>query len=378
MRRKDSRDMQFSVARLGIYSVRFKPHSLTPRFQNQSSNMSHSAEYLRGLETDSSSILSGGYNHPLSRKWQATRQLTKDMFIYPLFITDNDDEETEIASLPNQKRWGVNKLVPFVDSLVKKGLSSVILFGVPCKEGTKDDVGTSADDPEGPVIKAIKVLRKEFPDLFIMCDVCLCEYTSHGHCGVLRADGSIIRTESVRRLAAVAVNYARAGAHAVAPSDMIDGRIREIKQGLIDADLAHRTMLVSYSAKFAGNLYGPFRDAAGSTPSHGDRKAYQLPPGGRGLARRALERDIREGADAIIIKPSTFYLDIVSDAAEICKNYPIATYQVSGEYAMIHAAAEKGVVDLKEMAFEAALGSLRAGATLLISYFTPEFLEWLD
>jgi porphobilinogen synthase len=334
--------------------------------------------YLDEKPTHISSILAGGYNHPLSRSWQAERPLVKNMFIYPLFITDDPDAEVEIASLPNQRRWGINKLVPFVEKLVKKGLAAVILFGVPVKEGVKDPEGSAADDPNGPVISAIKVLRKEFPDLFIMCDVCLCEYTSHGHCGVLREDGSIIREQSVRRLAAVAVNYAKAGAHAVAPSDMIDGRIREIKQGLIDNGLAHRTMLVSYSAKFAGNLYGPFRDIAGSAPSHGDRKAYQLPPVGRGLARRALQRDIEEGADAIMVKPSTFYLDIVADAAEICKNYPICTYQVSGEYAMIHAAAEKGIVDLKSMAFEAAYGSVRAGASMLISYFTPDFLEWLD
>lgn len=300
------------------------------------------------------------------------------MFIYPLFITDDPDAEDAINSLPNQKRWGVNKLVPFVQTLVDKGLRAVILFGVPLKEGVKDELGTPADDPEGPVIQGIKTLRKNFPDLFIMCDVCLCEYTSHGHCGILRDDGSIKREESVRRLAAVAVNYAKAGAHAVAPSDMIDGRIRDIKQGLLDADLAHRTMIMSYSAKFSGNLYGPFREAAGSCPSQGDRKAYQLPPGGRGLARRALRRDLEEGADAIIVKPSTFYLDIVSDAANICRDYPIATYQVSGEFAMLHAAAEKGIVDLKTIAFEAAYGSLRAGANLLISYFTPEFLDWLS
>lgn len=300
------------------------------------------------------------------------------MLIYPLFITDDPDEETVVPSLPGQKRWGVRSVVPYVRSLVEKGLRSVILFGVPCKEGVKDAEGSAADDPEGPVIQAVKALRKEFPDLFIMCDVCLCEYTSHGHCGVLREDGSIIRDKTVRRLAAVAVAYAKAGAHAVAPSDMIDGRIWEIKQGLIDNDLAHNTMLMSYSAKFSGNLYGPFRDAAGSVPSHGDRRAYQLPPVGRGLARRALQRDIEEGADSFIIKPSTFYLDIVSDAAEICRDYPIATYQVSGEYAMMHAAAEKGVVDLKSIAFEAAQGNLRAGANLLITYFTPEFLDWLD
>jgi porphobilinogen synthase len=340
--------------------------------------MPHTAEYLKPLDTLSSSILAGGYNHPLSRTWQNEKQLSKDMFIYPLFITDNDDDEQDIASLPNQKRWGINKLVPFVDSLVKKGLKAVILFGVPLKDGVKDEVGTAADDPEGPVIRGIKRLREEFPELFIMCDVCLCEYTSHGHCGVLRDDGSILRERSVQRLAAVAVNYAKAGAHAVAPSDMIDGRIREIKQGLIDHGLAHRTLVMSYAAKFSGNLYGPFRDAAGSKPCQGDRKAYQLPPGGRGLSRRALKRDIEEGADAIIVKPSTFYLDIVSDAAEICRDYPIATYQVSGEFAMLHAAADKGIFGLKEIAFEAAMGSLRAGANLLISYFTPEFLDWLD
>lgn len=336
------------------------------------------ADYLGEKPTHISSILAGGYHHPLSRSWQAERAIVKNMFIYPLFITDDPDAEVEISSLPNQKRWGINKLVPFVDSLVKKGLASVLLFGVPIKEGVKDAEGTAADDPQGPVISAIKVLRKHFPDLFIICDVCLCEYTSHGHCGVLREDGTIIRELSVRRLAAVAVNYAKAGAHAVAPSDMVDGRIVEVKQGLIDHGLAHRTMLMSYSAKFSGNLYGPFRDIAASAPSYGDRKAYQLPPVGKGLARRALKRDIEEGADAVIVKPSTFYLDIVADAAEICKNYPIATYQVSGEYAMIHAAAEKGIVDLKTMAFEAAHGSLRAGANMLISYFTPDFLDWLD
>lgn len=337
----------------------------------------HTAEYLPEQSTEISSILAGGYNHPLTRAWQRQRALTKDMFIYPLFVTDNDDDEIEVASLPGQKRWGLNKLVPFVDSLVKKGLAAVILFGV-LDNSKKDPEGAAADDPNGPVIRAVKLLREKFPNLFVMCDVCLCEYTSHGHCGVLREDGSIIRDKTVRRLAAVAVNYAKAGAHAVAPSDMIDGRVREIKQGLIDADLAHRTMLMSYSAKFAGSLYGPFRDAAGSVPSHGDRRAYQLPHTGRGLARRALRRDIEEGADAFIVKPSTFYLDIVSDTAEICRDYPIAVYQVSGEYAMLHAAAEKGIFDLKTIAFEAAHGYLRAGANLIISYFTPEFLDWLD
>ncbi|KAK9471575.1 uncharacterized protein V1510DRAFT_404057 [Dipodascopsis tothii] len=338
----------------------------------------HVATYTAEQPTEISSILSGGYHHPLLRTWQNERQLTKSSFIYPLFLSDDPEEETVIESLPKQKRWGVNKVVPYVRSLVAKGLKAVILFGVPMAEGVKDELATAADDPNGPVIVTIKALKAEFPDLFVICDVCLCEYTSHGHCGILRDDGSIIREQSVRRLAAVAVNYARAGANCVAPSDMVDGRILAIKRGLLDAGLAHRTMLMSYSAKFAGNLYGPFRDAAGSAPSFGDRKCYQLPTGGRGLARRALARDLAEGADAIIVKPSTFYLDIVSDAKEICRDVPLCTYQVSGEYAMLYAAAEKGVVDLKTIAFEAAYGCLRAGATLIISYFTPEFLEWLD
>jgi porphobilinogen synthase len=339
--------------------------------------MVHLAQYLEPTGTSIGSILQGGYNHPLSREWQQ-KQLRKNMFIFPLFISDIPDDETVIESLPNIKRWGVNKLVPYVKTLVDKGLKAVILFGVPLKEGVKDEQGTAADDPEGPVIQSIKLLRKHFPDLYIMCDVCLCEYTSHGHCGVLYEDGSLNREKSSLRLAAVAVNYAKAGANCVAPSDMVDGRIKDIKTGLIRAELQHKCMLMSYSAKFAGGLYGPFRDAACSAPSSGDRKCYQLPPGGAGLARRALKRDMEEGADAIIVKPSTFYLDIIADAAKLCQDYPICAYHVSGEYAMLHAAAEKGIIDLKQMAFESHQGFLRAGATLIISYFTPEFLGWLD
>lgn len=338
----------------------------------------HTAQYLPPTGTDISSILQGGYNHPLAREWQAERQLAKNMFIFPLFVSDQPDEETPIESLPNIKRFGLNKLVAYVKPLVEKGLRAVILFGVPLAEGVKDEEGTAADDPQGPVIQAIKLLKKHFPELYIMCDVCLCEYTSHGHCGVLYEDGTLKREELVLRIAAVAVNYAKAGANCVAPSDMMDGRIKDIKRGLIDAGLAHKTLVMSYAAKFAGNLYGPFRDAAGSQPLHGDRKCYQLPTGGAGLARRALLRDVEEGADAIIVKPSTFYLDVMADAARLCRDYPICAYHVSGEYAMLHAAAEKGVVDLKTIAFESHNGFLRAGARLIISYFTPEFLEWLD
>lgn len=349
------------------------------------------------ISGDISSQLHGGYSHPLARSWQAERQLTKvhltplathitpnadlspqSMLIYPLFISDNDEEETLIPSLPDQHRRGVNKIIPHLEPLVRKGLKSVILFGVPMGPNIKDALGTAADDPKGPVIQSIRLLRRRFPTLFIVADVCLCEYTSHGHCGILRDDGSLNNSLSVDRVSDVAMAYADAGAHCVAPSDMNDGRIRAIKLKLIQAGIAHKVVLMSYSAKFSGCLYGPFRDAAGSCPSFGDRKCYQLPPGGRGLARRAIHRDIQEGADIIMVKPASSYLDIISDAKEIGKDMPVAAYQVSGEFAMIHAAAKAGVFDLKTMAFESTEGILRAGATIVVSYFTPQFLDWLS
>lgn len=300
------------------------------------------------------------------------------MLIYPLFVTDNPDEETPIPSLPNQCRRGLNRLVPFLTPLVRKGLRSVMLFGVPLNPSAKDPLGTAADDPSGPVIQAIRLLRAQFPNLYITVDVCLCEYTSHGHCGILCEDGSLNNTQSVERISDVALAYAMAGAHCVAPSDMNDGRVRAIKLKLIEAGVSHQVLLMSYAAKFSGSLYGPFRDAAGSTPSFGDRKCYQLPPGGRGLARRAIIRDVAEGADIIMVKPASNFLDIISDAKELAKDMPIAAYQVSGEFAMIHAAAKAGVFDLKEMALESTQGILRAGAGIVISYFTPEFLDWLS
>ncbi|KAK5110763.1 Aminolevulinate dehydratase [Meristemomyces frigidus] len=327
---------------------------------------------------DISSQLHGGYSHPLARSWQAERQLTKSMLIYPIFITDNPDESEAIPSLPGQRRMGLNKVVPFLQPLVAKGLRSIILFGVPLAPTAKDTLGTAADDPQGPVIAGIRLVRKHFPQLFVVADVCLCEYTTHGHCGILHEDGSLNNALSVDRISDVAMAYAEAGAHSVAPSDMNDGRIRAIKLKLIEAGIAHRVVLMSYSAKFSGCLYGPFRDAAGSCPSFGDRKCYQLPPGGRGLARRAIHRDIAEGADIIMVKPATQYLDIISDAKEIGKDMPVAAYHVSGEYAMIHAAAKAGVFDLKAMAFEATEGILRAGASIVVTYFTPDFLDWLD
>ncbi|KAL1990718.1 hypothetical protein VTN49DRAFT_6557 [Thermomyces lanuginosus] len=354
--------------------------SLTSHVRSQPTARSYTSTAATSVSIsgDISSQLHAGYSHPLSRTWQAERQLTKDMLIYPLFITDNPDEETPIPSLPNQYRRGLNRLVPFLEPLVRKGLRSVILFGVPLDPAAKDPLGTAADDPSGPVIKAIQLLRSRFPQLYIVVDVCLCEYTSHGHCGILREDGSLNNAQSVERISDVALAYALAGAHCVAPSDMNDGRVRAIKLKLIEAGIAHQVLLMSYSAKFSGCLYGPFRDAAGSAPSFGDRRCYQLPPGGRGLARRAIQRDIHEGADIIMVKPANMYLDIIRDAKDMAPDLPVAAYQVSGEYAMIHAGAKAGVFDLKAMAFESMQGILRAGASIVISYFVPEFLDWLS
>ncbi|KAL8704895.1 MAG: hypothetical protein Q9201_001963 [Fulgogasparrea decipioides] len=358
-------------------SVISKPSKMSRTASSARSYASTNATSV-SISGDISSQLHGGYGHPLSRTWQAERQLTKSMLIYPLFISDSPDEETLIPSLPNQHRRGLNKLLRHLTPLIAKGLRSVILFGVPARPDVKDALGTAADDPEGPVIQTIRLLRKHFSSLFIVADVCLCEYTSHGHCGILRDDGSLNNALSVDRISDVAIAYAEAGAHCVAPSDMNDGRIKAIKVKLIESGIAHKIVLMSYSAKFSGCLYGPFRDAAGSPPSFGDRKCYQLPPGGRGLARRAITRDIAEGADVVMVKPASSYLDIISDAKEIGRDMPVAAYQVSGEFAMIHAGAKAGVFDLKTMAFESTEGILRAGASIVVSYFTPEFLEWLE
>ncbi|KAK5998045.1 Delta-aminolevulinic acid dehydratase [Cladobotryum mycophilum] len=323
------------------------------------------------------SQLKSGYNHAVSSKWQAERSLTKSTFIYPLFVSANDDDEELISSLPNQYRRGKNKLLPYIESLVKKGLDSVILFGSPPSKELKDKRGSMADDPCGPILPVIPLIRKQFPDLYLVTDVSLCEYTDHGHCAVLFEDGSgaVDNEASVDRISDIALAFAKAGAHCVAPSDMSDGRVRAIKSKLIREHLESQVAIMSYSAKYASCLYGPFREAADSTPAFGDRKRYLLPPPARRLARKAITRDLSEGADIIMIKPA--YPDIISDARDI-SNVPVAAMQVSGEFAMIHAAANAGVFTLREMAFESSEILIRSGADMILSYFTPEFLDWLS
>ncbi|KAF9139199.1 hypothetical protein BG015_002130 [Linnemannia schmuckeri] len=322
------------------------------------------------------SLLHAGIHHPLHRTWQAGTPINKDMLMYPIFVTDNDDVEEKIDTLPGQSRWGINLLVKFLTPMVANGLKSVIIFGVPANI-EKDAVGSAADDPNTPAIRALKVLSKAFPNLLLACDVCLCPYTSHGHCGVLREDGTINNRASVQRLVDISMAYARAGCQMIAPSDMMDGRIKAIKDALVEEGIAHKTSLMAYSAKFASGFYGPFRDACHSTPGSGDRKCYQLPPQARGLARRALVRDLNEGADVLMVKPGTPYLDILRDAREIAPDYPLSVYQVSGEYAMIWHASKAGVFDLKTGVMESMDGFVRAGANFILTYYTPQILEWL-
>lgn len=280
--------------------------------------------------------------------------------------------------MPKQCRWGVNKLREALDGAVANGLKSVLLFGVIDKADWKDGMGSAADDlAKSPVVAALKVLREAYPDLLLMTDLCLCGYTDHGHCGIVNMETKCIKNdESVARLAQIAVAFAQAGAHVIAPSDMMDGRVGAIKAALRDAGFGSRVAVMSYSIKFASCFYGPFRDAAHSGMSFGDRGLYQLPPGSRSLAIRALNRDVAEGADIVMVKPGMPYLDLIRDAANIA-GVPVAVYQVSGEYAMLWHAAAAGALDLKRAVMESLVGFQRAGATVLISYYTPQVLEWL-
>ncbi|XP_046906924.1 delta-aminolevulinic acid dehydratase [Hypomesus transpacificus] len=323
------------------------------------------------------SLLHSGYFHPTLRSWQTSAShLTPDNLIYPIFVTDSPDAVEPIASLPGQARYGVNKLEDMLRPLVENGLKCVLIFGVPANIA-KDERGSGADCDSTPAVLAVRKLRSLFPDLVLACDVCLCPYTSHGHCGILREDGTLDNAASCERLAEVAVAYARAGCHIIAPSDMMDGRVGAIKQALVSHDMSNKVSVLSYSAKFASCYYGPFRDAAQSKPAFGDRRCYQLPPGARGLALRAVERDVKEGADMLMVKPGLPYLDIVREVKDKYPHHPLAVYNVSGEFAMLWHGAAAGAFDLRTAVTEAMTAFRRAGADIIITYYTPQLLTWL-
>ncbi|KAJ3605012.1 hypothetical protein NHX12_027063 [Muraenolepis orangiensis] len=311
------------------------------------------------MQTPVESVLHSGYFHPTLRGWQSSAAaLRPENLIYPIFITDSEDAVEPIASLPGQARYGVNKLEGMLRPLVDNGLKCVLIFGVPAKI-EKDDRGSGADTDQTPAVLGVRKIRSLFPDLLIACDVCLCPYTAHGHCGE------------------VALAYAKAGCHIIAPSDMMDGRVRAIKQALMSHELGNKVSVLSYSAKFASCYYGPFRDAAQSKPAFGDRRCYQLPPGARGLALRAVERDVREGADMLMVKPGLPYLDIVREVKDKYPTHLLAVYNVSGEFAMLWHGAQAGAFELRAAVMESMTSFRRAGADIIITYYVPQLLNWL-
>jgi porphobilinogen synthase len=292
-------------------------------------------------------------------------------FVMPLFVCPGEGVVRPIEGLPGIAQRSVDELVEEARTLVALGVSSVLLFGIPEE---KDEEGSGAYDGDGIVQRALRELRGACSELVLGTDVCLCEYTSHGHCGVLRGD-EIDNDASLELLARTAVSHAEAGADTVCPSDMMDGRVGAIRAALDDAGL-EQVPIVSYAAKYASAFYGPFREAAESTPAFGDRRGYQLDPANVREALRECELDVREGADALIVKPAMPYLDVLRAVRERF-DLPVGAYNVSGEYAMLKAAARSGWLDERQAALEALTAIRRAGADFIVSYWTKELAEWL-
>jgi porphobilinogen synthase len=306
-------------------------------------------------------------NAPLRSLVRETR-LELDQFVMPLFVAP---ESRRDAALPGMSRHTVDDTVREVEELVRLGVQAVILFGIPEE---KDEQATGAWEDDGIVQRALRALRPRFPELVLMTDVCLCEYTSHGHCGVI-VDGDVHNDQSLELLARTAVSHVEAGADVVAPSDMMDGRVRAIRESLDDRGF-EQTPILAYSAKYASAFYGPFREAADSTPAFGDRRGYQMDPANVREALRESELDLEEGADAIMIKPALPYLDVIR-AVRDAFDVPVAAYNVSGEYAMVRAASRSGWLDERQAALESLTAIKRAGADLIVSYWTKDLAQWL-
>jgi len=292
-------------------------------------------------------------------------------FIYPLFVVEGTGIEREIPSMPGIYHYSVDRLLFQLEKVQLAGIPGVLLFGVPDE---KDEVGSGAFHSDGIVQRALKAAKQQFPDLVLSADLCLCEYTSHGHCGIIH-NNKIDNDMTLEILSKAAVSLAEAGADIIAPSDMMDGRVGAIRKAL-DSNSFSDTAIMAYSAKYASSFYGPFRDAAGSAPSFGDRKTYQMDYHGSKEAMKEIELDISEGADIVMVKPALAYLDIIHEASSRF-DYPLAAYNVSGEYCMIKAAAQKGWIDEKNAAIESLTAIKRAGADIIISYFAMDAAKWL-
>lgn len=297
--------------------------------------------------------------------------LNVEQLIYPLFIAENIDEPREISSMPGILQWPLEHLAREAEQIARLGISAVLLFGIPSE---KDEVGSQAYASQGIIQQAIQRFKAEVPDVLVLTDVCLCEYTSHGHCGVIH-NGDVQNDKSLELLSRMALSHVEAGADVVAPSDMMDGRVGAIRHTL-DEHGFNTTPIMAYSAKYASGFYGPFREAAGSSPQFGDRRSYQMDPANVREALREIDLDIAEGADIVMVKPALAYLDVIQRVREHC-DLPIAAYNVSGEYAMIKAAAQRGWIDERRIVMEVLTGIRRAGADMIITYFAPEVAQWL-
>ena len=311
------------------------------------------------------------------RRTEAIRDLVQETrlsprsLVYPLFACPGSNVKEEIHSMPGNYRWSVDLLVEECKSVRDLGIRAVILFGIP---ETKDDVGSGAYDPNGIVQRAVSAVKKSLPDLLVICDTCLDEYTSHGHCGLVR-DGEVENDSTLELLARAALTQAEAGADMVAPSDMMDGRVGRIREEL-DAHDFSDIPIMAYSAKYASAFYGPFREAADSAPQCGDRRSYQMDPANQREALREIALDIEEGADIIMVKPALAYLDIIALARQAF-DVPLAAYQVSGEFSVIEAAARAGWIERKRTVLETLVSIRRAGAEIILTYFAKEVAQWL-
>jgi len=299
-------------------------------------------------------------------------ELHPGRFVLPLFVSETGAAREPIATMPGVERLSISAAVAEAGQAAGLGIAAVILFGVPAE---KDEHGSGAWDEDGIVQMATRAIKQAHPDLLVITDVCLCEYTAHGHCGVLREDGAVDNDATVELLAATAVSHARAGADLVAPSDMMDGRIGAIRQEL-DGEGFSETPILAYSAKFASAFYGPFREAAQSTPAFGDRRAYQMDPANGEEAVREALLDVQEGADMVMVKPALAYGDVIG-AVKRATRLPVAAYNVSGEYAMVKAAAAAGYLDERATVLEILASLRRAGADTIISYHAKDAARWL-
>jgi porphobilinogen synthase len=299
-------------------------------------------------------------------------RLTPQALIYPLFVVPGRAVRHAVESMPGISQLSVDEAVKESKAVAGAGVPAVLLFAAPAE---KDAAASAARDPRGLAAQAISAIKDACPELLVWADVCLCGATDHGHCGHVLADGTIDNDSSVETLAEVALNYARAGADAVAPSDMMDGRVRAIR-ALLDREGRAATPIVSYAAKYASAFYGPFREAAESAPAFGDRRSYQMDPANAREALREVLGDVDEGADLVMVKPAGPYLDVIRQVRDAVR-VPVVAYQVSGEFSLIKAAAQRGWIDERAAVLETLTGIARAGADLIISYFAPEVARWL-